>query len=161
MVWRERQKTMSGVEIGEERKAEGRGCAVEVMDFSWESWHGEGRPNIEHVHVCFGALLMKSASVINFVMKQQIFARFTSTRHPRKRHHNHVSQPDLPQNTSVCRNFRCQKGPARTGTLCHRKNGNRWHAQQEDRDHAGLAAVDDDAVVAEAPLRGRDGVAQR
>ena len=35
------------------------------------------------------------------------------------------------------------------------------HGQQEDRDHAGPAAVDNEAVVAEAALGGRDGVAQR
>ena len=33
--------------------------------------------------------------------------------------------------------------------------------QQEDCDHAGLATVDDEAVVAEAALGGRDGAAQR
>ena len=41
------------------------------------------------------------------------------------------------------------------------KNGDRWHGQQEDCDHAGFAAVDDEAVAAEASLGGRDGVAQR
>ena len=44
--------------------------------------------------------------------------------------------------------------PVHTGTLCHRKNGNRWHGQQEGRDHVGLAAVDNEAVVAEAALGG-------
>ena len=58
-----------------------------------------------------------------------MFARFTSTRHSRKKHHIHVPQPDLPQNASVCKYFRCQEGPVRTGTLCHRKHGNRWHRE--------------------------------
>ena len=99
-----------------------------------------------------GPTLMKNATVIKFVIKQQIFARFTSTRHAR----------DI---TSMYHSQICSKTPVFViifaGTLCHRKNGSRWHGQQEDRDHAGLAAVDDEAVVAEAPLGGRDGVAQR
>ena len=62
----------------------------------------------------------------------------------------------------TCReHFHNENGPVRTGTLCHRKNGNRWHGQQEDRDHAGPAALNGEAVVAEAPLGGRDVVAQR
>ena len=36
-----------------------------------------------------------------------------------------------------------------------------WHGQQEDRDHAVLAVLDNDAVFSEAALGGRDGVAQR
>ena len=35
--------------------------------------------------------------------------------------------------------------------LAIEKKGNRWHGQQEDRDHAGRAAVDDEAVV--VPLK--------
>ena len=38
------------------------------------------------------------------------------------------------------------------------KNGHRWHGQQEDRDHAGLAVVDNEAVVTEDTPGGRDGV---
>ena len=45
--------------------------------------------------------------------------------------------------------------------LSARKNGNRWQRQLEDCDNAGLAAIDNEAVVAEAPLGKRDGVAQR
>ena len=65
-------------------------------------------------------------------------------------------QPDLFQNTSGCKD-----GPVRTGTPCHRKNGNRWHGQQEDRDHAGPDALNNEAVVAAAPHEGRDSVAER
>ena len=72
-----------------------------------------------------------------------------------------TSMYHLLQNASVCKYFRHQDGPVRTGTPCHRKDGNRRHGQQEDRDHAGPAAVGDKAVFAEAPLGGRDGVAQR
>ena len=57
--------------------------------------------------------------------------------------------------------FHNKNGLLRTGTVRHREDGSRWHGQQEDRDHAGPAAVDDEAVVAGAPLGGRDGVAQR
>ena len=70
----------------------------------------------------------------------------------------------MPCTTAPCSsNPRCLQipcvhyGPFRAGTLCHRKDGNHWHGQQEDRDHAGLAAVDNEAVVAKAALGGRDG----
>ena len=53
---------------------------------------------------------------------------------------------------SVCKHFHNENGLVRTRTLCHRKDGWLWHGQQEDRDHAGFAAVDDEAVAAEAPL---------
>ena len=33
------------------------------------------------------------------------------------------------------------------GTRRHGKDGSRWHGQQEDCDHAGLAAVDDEAMA--------------
>ena len=35
------------------------------------------------------------------------------------------------------------------------KTGNRWRGQQEDCDHAGMAAVDNEAAVAEACSDGR------
>ena len=94
-------------------------------------------------------------------MQDKVVAHFTSTRHPRERQQIHVPQPHFLQNTSVYKQFHNENGPVRTGTLCHRKNGNRWDGQQEDRDHGGHAEVDTEAVVAEAALGGRDGVAQR
>ena len=53
----------------------------------------------------------------------------------------------LSQIPSVCQHFHKEHGLVRTGTLFHRK----------DRDHAGSAAVDDEAV--DAPLGARDGAA--
>ena len=41
--------------------------------------------------------------------------------HPRKWQHIYVPQPDLLQNTSVCKHFRFHDGPVRTGTVCHQK----------------------------------------
>ena len=67
---------------------------------------------------------------------------------------------DTHASDSASTHFHKESGLVRTGTLRHRKNGNLCHGQQEDRDHAELAAVDNGAVVAEAPLGGRDGVAQ-
>ena len=61
----------------------------------------------------------------------------------------YVQQPHLLQDISDFKYIRYQDCLVRTGTLCYRKMvgfGNRWHVQQEDRDRAGLAAVDDEAV---------------
>ena len=52
-----------------------------------------------------------------------------------------ATQPHLTQIPNVCEHLRHQDGP------CHRKNGNRWHGQQEDRDHAGPGVLDDEVVV--------------
>ena len=73
----------------------------------------------------------------------------------------HTPEPRLSRIPSVYKHLHNESGLVRTGTLCHQKDGWLWHVQQEDGDHAGFAAVDDEAVAAEAPLGGRDGVAQR
>ena len=67
-----------------------------------------------------------------------------------------ATQPHLTQILRVCKYFRYQDGPVSTGTFFSIK---KWQPrQQEDRDHAGRATVDEAVVV---PLKDADSQTDR
>ena len=111
------------------------------------SSNGEGEPKNRHEHFSIWVLiLVKGASHNELCDKSSRFCTFHIDTHPRRRHPIHAPQPHLSQIQSVREHFH-HESPVRTGTPRHRRDGWLWHGQQEDRDHAGLAAVDEAVVV--------------
>ena len=110
------------------------------------------------IHIfSFGLLLMKNARRLWIC---EVFF-FLKKKHCTPTHMKPIDapQPHVAQIPSVYNHFACEMVLAAQEFYAIEKS--RWHGQQEDRDHAGLAAVDDEAVVAEAALGWRDGAAQR
>ena len=62
-----------------------------------------------------------------------------------------ATQPHLTHIQSVWQHSACETVLS-AQELFAIENCSSWHGLQEDRSHAGLAAVDNEAVVAEAPL---------